>query len=72
MTAGCNLFSQDPRPLSLALCAFLVTFGGFCVLVQQLAFLTRAGIKPLPFLAVKFVQGLLAAAICFPLSLLAL
>ncbi|MDE5896832.1 MAG: hypothetical protein K2H43_03335 [Clostridia bacterium] len=70
MTAGCALLSQDPCALSLALCAFLVTFGGICVLVQQLAFLGKAGVKPLPFLGVKFLQGVLAAAICYPLALL--
>ena len=56
--------------LSLAGCAFFVTFGGACVLAQQLAFLTKAGVKALPFLAVKFLQGLLAAGIAYGLGLL--
>ena len=70
MTAGCALLSKTPNALSLALCAFLVTFGGICVLVQELAFLTRARVKAAPFLAVKLLQGVLAGAICYPLALL--
>ena len=65
MTAGCKVFSGDPSPLSAAMCCFLVTFGGSCVLMQQLTFLTRTGVKPLPFIAVKFLQGLLAGVLCF-------
>lgn len=70
MTAGCSFLAQAPSPLSLALCAFLVTFGGACVLVQQLAFLSDTGIRPLPFILVKIAQGTLAALICFPLACL--
>ncbi len=65
MTAGCKAFASVPSPLSAAMCCFFVTFGGMCVLMQQLAFLTRTGVKPLPFIAVKFVQGLLAGVLCF-------
>ena len=70
MTAGCALLSRAPGAFPLALCAFLVTFGGLCVLVQQLAFLSRAKIKAAPFLAIKFLQGLIAAGICYGLALL--
>ncbi len=72
MTAGCAQFCQTPSSLSLGLCAFFTTFGGMCVLVQQAAFLKRAGVKMLPFLGVKLAQGLLAAAICMGLSALVL
>lgn len=65
MTAGCKVFSASPSPLSAATCCFLTTFGGACVLVQQTAFLSRAGVKPLPFLAVKFIQGAVAGGLCF-------
>lgn len=68
MTTGCALLAQTPCPLSLALSCFLVTFGGVCVLCQQLSYLTRAGIKPLPFTAVKFAQALLSAVICYALA----
>ncbi len=65
MTAGCKTFSELPSPFSAAACCFLVTFGGLCVLVQQIAFLSRAGIKAFPFIAVKFLQGLAAGGLCF-------
>ena len=68
MTSGCSLLAKNFSPLSLALSCFLVTFGGACVLMQQLVYLTRAGVKALPFLLVKFLQGVLAALICFFLS----
>ncbi len=70
MTAGCSLLSSAPSALSLALCCFLVTFGGLCVLIQQLAFLTQAGISVPKFLAVKFAQGVVSALLCYVLSLL--
>lgn len=69
MTTGCACFSRESTALNLSLCCFLVTFGGLCVLVQQLAFLSRAGVKAAPFIAVKLLQGAASAAICFPLAL---
>lgn len=68
MTAGCKAFSATPSPLSAAISCFLVTFGGMCVLTQQLAFLTPAGVKVLPFLVVKFIQGAVAGTLCFVLA----
>lgn len=65
MTTGCALLAQTPCPLSLAISCFLVTFGGICVLCQQLSYLTRAGIKTLPFVAVKSIQAVLSAVICY-------
>ena len=69
MTTGCACVAASPSPLTLALSCFFVTFGGLCVLVQQAAFLGRAGVKLLPFAAVKLLQGAVAAGICFLLSL---
>lgn len=65
MTTGCALLTKQPTPFTLALCCFFVTFGGLCVLCQQLAFLNRTGVKTLPFVGVKILQGVLAAVICF-------
>ena len=64
MTTGCSILSKIGSPLALGFSCALVTFGGFCVLFQQLAYLTRAGVKPLPFLAVKLLQAALAFALC--------
>ncbi len=68
MTSGCKLCSEIGNIYSVALSAFLVTFGGGCVLIQQTAFLSRAGVKTLPFIAVKFLQGIIAALIALGLS----
>ncbi len=70
MTCGCKLLSSELSPVRLAAAAFLTTFGGACVLVQQLAFLKGAGVKPLPFLAVKAAQGLVAGGVCYLFALL--
>ena len=65
MTSGCKLLSEIGSGLSVALSAFLVTFGGGCVIAQQLSFLSRAGVKTLPFLGVKLLQGAFAALFAF-------
>ena len=70
MTTGCKLFSSGANALSAGACAFFVTFGGLCVLVQQIAYLNRAGVKTLPFVGVKLLQGVLSFALCFGLCLL--
>ncbi|MDE6274530.1 MAG: hypothetical protein K2L87_05735 [Clostridiales bacterium] len=70
MTTGCAALSEVKTPLAVALACFLVTFGGLCVIMQQLSFLSRTGVRSAPFIAVKFLQGLLAGAICFLLMTL--
>lgn len=65
MTSGCKLLSDLSGGLPVALSAFLVTFGGGCVIAQQMSFLSRAGVKTLPFLGVKLLQGVFAALFAF-------
>lgn len=72
MTTGCNVLCGDPAPFAAALSCALVTFGGLCVLCQEIAYLSRAGVPTLPFLGVKFLQALVAFAICYPLACLVL
>ena len=69
MTAGCISLLKDPVPLHMAACAFLVTFGGACVLVQQWAFLSALPLSLGRFLLVKTAQGLLAAGAAYLLAL---
>ncbi len=69
VTAGVSALSKVGTPLALAISSAEVSFGGLCVNCQQLSFLTGAGIKPLPFLLVKALHGVLAFALCFPLAL---
>ncbi len=59
-TQGCAALAAAGSPLSLPLTAFVVTFGGASILAQQLAFLCPAGVKALPFIGLKAVQGILA------------
>ncbi len=65
MTGGCAALAAYQTPLSCAAACGLVTFGGACVLCQQAAFLTRAGVKMLPFVFVKFLQAVLAFLLCW-------
>lgn len=63
MTTGCRLLASPCR-LNVALCAFFVTFGGACVLLQQLTFLSPP-VRVLPFLGAKLLQGVLAFLFAF-------
>lgn len=65
-TGGCRLLAATGDKLSVALAGFMITFGGVSILLQQLSYLTKAGIKPLKFIGVKLIQ----AAVCFVLLLL--
>lgn len=70
MTTGCAFLSSYATPLSCALSAAIVTFGGLCVLCQQTAYLSRAGVRILPFLGVKLLQAVIAFWLCLALCTL--
>ena len=63
-THGCAMLAQSECSLALPAAAFTVTFGGACILAQQLAFLKKTGISPLYFVGVKFLQGVAAFGVC--------
>lgn len=65
VTTGCRYLAASPTPFKGALAGFLITFGGISILMQQLGYLTKTGIKPLKFVAFKFIQ----ATLCFLLML---
>ena len=65
-TIGCKELSAADGKLTLPLSGFLITFGGASILLQQLAYLCKAGVKPLYFISIKFVQGIA----CFLILLL--
>ncbi|MBQ9081730.1 MAG: hypothetical protein IJY26_03760 [Clostridia bacterium] len=69
MTGGCKSLAVNPSALNVGLCAFLITFGGISILVQQIVYLKRAGVKLRIFLPVKLLQAAIAAGIAFGLSL---
>ena len=58
VTCGCLELSKVTGNLKLPLAGFLITFGGVSILLQQLAYLSKAGVKPLYFVFIKFVQGI--------------
>ena len=66
MTSGCRYLSETGSPFTVPFAGFLITFGGFSILMQQLAYLLKAKVNPLYFIAVKFIQGV----ICFFILLL--
>lgn len=61
MTGGCAQLAACGEDLALPFAGFLITFGGACVLSQQLSYLTKCGVGSLKFILVKFIQ----AAACF-------
>lgn len=60
-TTGCASLAASGDKLSAALAGFTITLGGASILAQQLGYLMQAGVKPLKFISVKFIQ----AALCF-------
>lgn len=65
VTTGCSYLARSSTPLKGALAGFMISFGGISILMQQLGYLTKTGVKPLKFIACKFVQ----AAMCFAFML---
>ena len=66
-TTGCRAIAAAANgKLAVEVSGFLITFGGVSIILQQLAYLTTCGVKPLKFIAVKLIQ----AAICFGFLLL--
>ena len=57
-TLGCRELSACPSRLSLPFAGFLITFGGVSILMQQLAYLQKAGVNSLYFVSIKFIQGI--------------
>lgn len=62
-TGGCFSLARAGGFFALPLSGFLITFGGASILLQQLCYLTKCGIKPAFFIGFKFLQGV----ICFGL-----
>ncbi len=70
MTTGCLMLAQTPSPVTLSVACFLITFGGLCVIMQQLSYLSKVGVAPLSFCLGKLAQAIVATLVCYPLSLL--
>ena len=57
-TLGCRELSLATGKLTLPFAGLIITFGGASILMQQLAYLNKAGVNPLYFVTVKLVQGI--------------
>ena len=70
VTRGCVEFAAlgIKRIWTAAFCAFAVSFGGLSVILQSIAFLGKAGLKPLKFLLMKTTQAALSFALCLGLG----
>lgn len=65
MTVGCSLAATAPVRAALPICAFFTSFGGLCVFSQVRGILK---VRAARYLAVKLVQGALAAVASYALS----
>lgn len=65
VTTGCKLLAQSNSKIKGALAGFMITFGGVSILMQQLSYLTKTGVKPAKFILIKFAQAIL----CFLIML---
>ena len=66
VTIGCRELSAEAGKLTLPFAGFLITFGGVSILMQQLAYIKKAGVNPIFFVGMKFIQGIA----CFLILLL--
>ena len=65
-TTGCRRLAESTSALKGALAGFIITFGGVSILMQQISYLSKTGMKPLKFISFKFLQ----AVLCFLFLLL--
>lgn len=64
-TGGCARLAAGGGKFTLPLAGFLITFGGFSIIAQQLCYLLKCGVRPLSFMGIKAAQ----ATLCFILLL---
>lgn len=67
-TGGCAQLAANGGKFALPLMGFLITFGGFSIIAQQLCYLLKCGVRPLKFIAVKAAQGALCFALLLPFA----
>lgn len=65
-TTGCRYLAESATPLKGAIAGFIITFGGISIILQQLSYLTKTGVRPFKFILMKFAQGIL----CFLIMLI--
>ena len=65
-TTGCRRLAESTSALKGALAGFIITFGGVSILMQQISYLSKTGVKSFKFISFKFLQ----AVLCFLFLLL--
>jgi len=68
LTNGVSLISSEAIQLTninIILCAFLLGFGGFSVLLQVFSIISKSGLSIKPYLIGKLLQGIFAAFYTF-------
>lgn len=69
ITNGCKALSEFPPTITtIALCAGLISWGGFSIHAQAISFLTKTKIKIMPYILSKACQGILSIIIVYILS----
>lgn len=61
VTTGCKSLAMIDSRLKLPLMGFILTLGGICILMQQVAYLAKAKVNVAFFVGVKILQGV----VCF-------
>jgi sporulation integral membrane protein YlbJ len=69
-TGGCKYIAQSGHGLSLPLIGFLITFGGLSIILQQMCYLAKCGVKAKFFVPFKLIQGFLCFVILWLFSLI--
>ena len=66
MTRGCVMLSATGLPVATTapLCCLLVSFGGFGVCLQSVAYLSKCHVNPLYYLLTKCTQAAIATGLC--------
>lgn len=68
-TGGCFAAAGAGGFFALPVAGFLITFGGASILLQQLCYLTKCGVKSGYFIFFKFLQGVISFALLCLFSL---
>ena len=68
-TGGCFSAAAAGGFFALPIAGFLITFGGASILMQQLCYLNKCGVKAGFFIGFKFLQGVITFALLCLFSL---
>lgn len=67
-TGGCALAAASGDKLAVPAAGFLITFGGICIILQQMCYLKGAKVSARFFVWVKFIQAVLCFVLLLPFA----